>query len=970
MTKTFVWSALASLLLGAVACADFAVNAGGKPGAFIVVSDEGSAVQAYAAQELQRALLEVTGVSLPIVGGEKAGGGPRLLIGRAENLQKELGGCAVTDKEVLVKVVGETVCLTGEGDREALYATYVFLERCAGVRWLWPGKEGEFYPRNEGLTIGEQEIREKPSLQFRSVALNAPHYDEDTLVWKARQRMNIGGVRPGRPETIVWLQEKGFLTRMAGHNVTLPAKLLQEHPDWIAEYAGQRVPPPSDDAHLCWSNAGVQEALKEKVADWVKTNPGLDMVSLYTADHNRFCECVKCIEMAPDVSTRWQKLSKLLIASVKGAVPEMLVSTLAYQAYRSVPTEMAPYDLVGYATYNISYRYPFSEPHKGNAAALEEIRQWQALGAKMGLRGYEMIVATGPRAFLPLVYLLKEDISYATKMGLTHFSSEVAPYGYPKKVPAAEQGWNVNRLNLYAMARLMWNADLSVDEILEDWCSHAYGPAADEMKAYYFGMEKAWRGAAGDVSYFLNPSPTLARHFMSDELVGESERLLSQAAGKVAESPRLAKVVDLDREMFKTWKRLNSYRNASLLRSEVAALKVAQPEEMRNLPWDKARVFPHFVGPEGETPKEATEVRALWDEEHLYLQVVCCDSEPERRVASRRAHDDKVWSEDALEFFINNAEGGYGHLALNSLGTRYDARSVGGMSLDLGFSPEWRAEVEADGDRWTAFIALPFSWVQRNAEGAVVMSIKRSAPGRERSGWPEASYHNPSGAGTISLVEQLKPQVLLYDGGRDGAPLFAALRRKGWNVARVEQVEKEAGRLSLDGADIVSLFYGSGTGFNLSRAFFRDEVRPFVESGGVVILGGSNAMPVDEWFDDPELALKWSGWEIARPRLSEDVREGKWLVQPNDLRKLFSTATTPSSSYAPRGEGWTPLASLLMRNGATVPYLLACRLGKGLLIVTSSNWGYGGGYEIFGHRNSENIVKLMENIYSHHETLL
>ncbi len=942
---------------------------GKEGGITIATADKGSITQSYAAHELQEALKAVTGAELAIVSGSPTGSGKRIVIGRAAQLESEpalklKGG---SEDELLVQSVGDTLYLTGPTDRAALYATYAFLEEHVGVRWLWPGETGTFYPEKQAISVDHLKIQQTPSIPYRHLGINSPHYDNDTQTWMARQRLNIDGVQPGyRQEYFDRLKERGFLARIAGHHVTLPETLLDQHPEWRAEYGGKRQRHPSHSSHLCWSNPGVQEALKEKLTGWVKANPELDIVSLYTADHNMFCTCAACVEMAPDVSTRWQKLSRLLIAALKEVKPDLRTSSLAYQAYRPVPKETAPYDTIGYTTYNISYRYPFSSGHKGNRQALDDLAGWQALGAKVGLRGYEMIATSRPRSFVPLVYLLLDEIRYAADHGLTSYSTEVGPYGFPKNDPAHLQGWNTNRINLYAVVKAMWNASITEEALLDDWCRHAYGPAAPEMKTYYQAMEKAWRKTPGDVSYFLNPTATLAGVYMNEKLLETTRKLLAEAAAKVAGEPRYAAAVKLDHDMLGTWESHYRQHQAAGLRFSASAIRLSEAagSDPAAFPWAKARTFPAFFSKEGKPVEDATEVKALWDDEHLYLRILCRDANPEKRVALRTEHDDSIWSDDSIEFFVNRADIGYDHLAVNSIGTRYEARTEGGMGLDKSFSPEWKAASFQEGNDWGLYVTLPFSWVEKDAEGRVALSLKRNRPQRTASGWPDVSVHNPSAAGFISLATEEKPRALLYDRGEDGAPLMAALREKQWAVARVKRLNPDECRLPLENADVVTLFYGDGKEFQLSHPFFREDLLPFVERGGLAVIASSQRLPIDEWLDDPELGVQWSGWKIAKPRVTVETGEGSWLTTPNDLSKLFATRLTPSSGLIPTGNGWTVLATMKMADDRVVPYLMAKRIGKGMVVLTSSNFGYSGGYEMFGQRNTRSIALLLENLYT------
>ena len=56
------------------------------------------------------------------------------------------------------------------------------------------------------------------------------------------------------------------------------------------------------------------------------------------------------------------------------------------------------------------------------------------------------------------------------------------------------------------------------------------------------------------------------------------------------------------------------------------------------------------------------------------------------------------------------------------------------------------------------------------------------------------------------------------------------------------------------------------------------------------------------------------------------------------------------------------LASEKMNSGEEAAYLLRAKIGKGTLVVTSSDMGYAGAAEMFGNMNPENAAELVDNL--------
>ncbi len=980
----FLCLALSATVLP-LAGADLELIAKDREPAVIILSAQAASPERYAAVELQRGIELATGVKLPIQSEATDPRKPAIQIGsittRPELVEAfpSLAQSSPKEDEIAIWRKENVVYLSGSNPRSALYATYHFLETFLDFRWLWPGEDGEFYTPSERLVVGDLSIREKAGIQYRSFGINSPHYNEETLVWMSRNRMNFYSISPrSSQDKLENLHEKGFLARVSGHNLALPRELLEANPEWIAEFGGERRMVTKRLPHLCWSNKGVQEALKELFRSWLAHHPLVDIWSFYPVDHTHFCQCEACLEMAPDVSTRYQKLSAILINAVRKDYPDAMFSTLAYQAYQTPPNGfVAPFDFIQYAAYNVSYRHSLKTNHPSNEGALDDIKKWQELGAKMGWRGYEMIPFS-EHQFVPLVSYIVDQVAYAREAGLNTMYTEVTPSGHPASLPREKRNWDTNRMNLYAEARACWNPEISAKQIVKDWTKRIYGAAAEPMQQYYFLMEKAWQSAPSNISYFHNAPAAYTRGFLTDGLIAKCEQALAQgrkllAAGK-QDHQRALQQVAFEETMFKQWKTLYDYLDTNRARYQAAVPHAEASEEALMdagaKAWEEATQLPEFEAIHSQKINDQTDVALLWTNDTLFLRLTCHDSIPNERKARFTQHDDTLWSDDSIEIFLNNpGDDGYGHLIVNSLNTRYDAASKGGMSLDRRWNPRWNSRVSLTEKAWVTVIALPLKeFGYASAAGAEVnLSIKRtrsrgSEKGYPNSGWPNAAYHSTGNHGTLKLVAGTAKSVLLYGGEAISNDMLNVLfRQKGWAVTPLLKGEA-FGEMVLDAYDVIYMRYGDGQHFQLSPEVLQQNVLPYLHQGGTVIFSASRPIPLDRWLSGEEFGVKWSGWDISVSRRAIFVKKGAWLVRPQSIEKVVHGGLTPSSGFFPLSPAWETLATLLLKDGREVPFLIRQEVGSGQLILTSSNMGYGGGREMFGSRNPANVVQLIENL--------
>jgi len=960
-----------------VLAAEFPITKDGVALVEVQNADQNSQVLTYATEEFVRAVRIASGASLE----QKAFSGqeestPRVVIGSLSALPKEVRQSlklqTQSEDEVLIRAYGQTLYIVGPTERAALYAVYTFLDEVAGVRWLWPGETGERIPKTPSLTMPDAVISQAPGIKYRSLAISGKHYDDDVQTWMARNRLNIDNIQPGfTKEYLSNSKKKGFQVRFAGHSVTLPKQILEAHPEYVALTGGLRKSVSSHGAHLCWSNPGVQKELIKTISERIQSNPEVDIMALYTADQWQYCECDACIAMAKDVSTRWQRLSAILLKELRQEHPKVKFWTLAYALYRPVPSFVADYDHIGYALSNASYRHLLGSGNPTSKEALSQIEKWREKGGRMGLRTYEMIPVNDPRVFIPLVTYIADEMAYAKAHQLTSYSGEILCYGWREAEAPELQNWNVNRMNVYTAARAMWNPDITAKSLIEEWCGYAYGPAAAAMAEYYHRLENAWRKAPGDIMHYQQSSAIIVDGFMSRSLITQTEASLATArealnnADPSEELLRQKQAIALDEKMFRSWKMLFDYslRTPSRFMNYVQRVESGSGEEAKravDLPWSSAHALPPLHDEEGKEAAAATWVKTFWDAKNLYIRLECVDGS----------------ETDSLELFINNpmAEGVH-RLVLYRDGNRQHELQAVGHEPDKSAIFDWDSQPLSAPDRdvaWGADITIPLASLGMKAvDGAEIsFALQRSFGEKDAAstvaGWPGGVY-NLTNYGTLKLLSRVPPKVAIYDCKGESDPMYTTLKAAGWDIERAKN-SVTSSAISLEGKDIAIIYHGDGKGFSLPAALYRNELTQFMENGGLVIVSATVGLPLHKWFNNADLELKWNGTEALR-RNSEKVYEGAWLKTPHDLSKFLHRGNTPLYGFTLVGTGWRPLAEIILKNGETAPFFLMHPYGKGALIVTTSALGNGGRYEMFGDRYISRMQLLLENFFVNRESL-
>ena len=489
----------------------------GRALARIVTGPEPNTIERLAAEELQWHIREMSGASLEIAD-MPADGVVSVYLGRAATAVQVTA--EVTDPLDVKSVQPGT-----------LFAVYHLLDRVWGVRWLWPGADGTLVPKRSTVVVPDLTVTDGPRLiqrQMRSLrsrrmrarALRsgdgvtltpdeiADRLDREERLWLRRHRM-------GRRQQLAF-----------GHGYThWWAKYGKTHPEYFATLHGRVQPyPHADRVKLCVSNPAVVEQI---VADWQAA--GADgHVRGCPNDSRHYCTCAHCrtwdlpVVTTPEtvdasvLTYRYCRLWTVLAEKVAAINPNVFVCGYAYSNYRQPPEgiRLPPNLILGYVG-------------GMDESAQQEWEKWSVAGVKLFFRPNWF--HSGHNAFFLPLHQAGRFLKFAAANSMlgTDFDSLVGHY--------STQG-----VYYYLVARLHARPDLSVDDIIREYCS-AFGAAAAEIQEYLTCweeftprfQEEALKAAelyrSGSRAY-LRLLPAV----FTDEVLAPAEQLLARAAERVA----------------------------------------------------------------------------------------------------------------------------------------------------------------------------------------------------------------------------------------------------------------------------------------------------------------------------------------------------------------------------------------------------------------------------------------------------
>lgn len=508
--------------------------------ATVVVPDDAPREMRRAAEELANYVQRISGAQLKIAA--KTGDGPAVVLQVDTALHPRPAGKRDWPgaRGFRLRTEGRIVRVTGADPLGVLHGVYGLVERHLGVRWLWPGELGEIVPQQRTLRVGTLDEASIPDFAVRWVGSGD---------WALRHGANAMVEIGNQPVGVKWKWHFHTFCTL------IPAeKYYDAHPDWWPLVNGQRKRPDQPHSHstqLCTSNAEMVAEMTRNLIAVLDAEPDTDIIALSPNDGGGFCECESCRALdEPDrdwfarYSKRLAVLNNTVAREVAKRHPRVLIKVGAYAMYlrRPLDEDVSPTanQLVQICHIYNCHNHPVqgercmagktftaSNDFLPNSVFRQMIDDWKKVTDHLFI--YEYYTLGGPsRAGLPwpLIHTIREDMPYYHGVGAEGFYTQLT-----------ETMFHRYGLNYYVAAKLAWNTRLDVDALLADYADHAFGPAAEPMRAYFGRLEQAMTDADCCLSYGLeNPQRWGPRVFTS-EVMDQAAALLAQAAAAAPQGP-------------------------------------------------------------------------------------------------------------------------------------------------------------------------------------------------------------------------------------------------------------------------------------------------------------------------------------------------------------------------------------------------------------------------------------------------
>lgn len=476
------------IAIGAVSLAraqEFVLVEDGAARATVALGEEPTDVELLARDELIRYVAMASGAALPVEGE---------LPGRVELVVSEAEGTRIG-----LDVTPERARITGSSPVALLTGVYRFLQDHVGCRWYVPGEIGEVVPQVATIAAPVGTSATGPDWDVRSFFLRS----DEAYWWGLRNGLNgwyakafVEGLGSGTGSDLFYLPptSAGF---HAWARILPPEVYRGEHPEYYALVNNRRVQGGLHSGQICTTNPEVLDLIGHRAREYFEADPNARYYSVAPNDGYGWCTCDDCMALEERLGgLRWWRGGERMVVSsrqvefgnqiAERALPgldgrELII--FAYVSHAPPPTGTYPHKGVTvWLCHYLPACYAHSWMDEGcpdNAEFRSYVEGWAQWVDRMGYYAYtDKSMWEGlPR---PVVRPMMRDLKGLFDYGWRRYVAQSSARGFGQNGPL-----------YWITAKMLWDVDADVDELLADYFPRMYGSAGEEMAAFMASLESA-----------------------------------------------------------------------------------------------------------------------------------------------------------------------------------------------------------------------------------------------------------------------------------------------------------------------------------------------------------------------------------------------------------------------------------------------------------------------------------------------
>ncbi|MBL9132311.1 MAG: DUF4838 domain-containing protein, partial [Verrucomicrobiaceae bacterium] len=583
----------------------------------------------------------------------------------------------------------ETFEIWGLDERGSFNAVCGYLSKL-GARWYLPGPLGEVLPAMKTIELPKLDETVTPDFALRQFNFRFGIVGPETALWTMRLGMR-------NDERLMIAHGMDMMT---GNDATFAA-----HPEWFALYGGKRhYTPGYSKNQLCYSDDQLFRDTVRFAREIFDRYP-FESVSIMPPDgYTSICQCEKCKgKDSPERDERgllsdyvWDFVNRVA-KEVGKTHPQRQILNCAYGVYTLPPLKIDKLE-PNVQVCIVGGRRPINKAGaKGEGeSAPEALRAAWAKKTTNPLLIFENYPFTDRGWYLPSF----AAHSLVDSVNATKGSSKGEDIWLSVRQDFDKVGIGFNHFLVYFTARAYWGGkDTNADAMLREYCQRFYGPAEQEMLAFFTHCESNWAAMEDDKA-------------KADEALALFDKAKAKADAASVFGQRLALIDDFLKGLRMKAQQLGQKRGpVPTVRLVGDAKGVVIDGKLDDEYWQKCPTAATGKFRElqtGRTPTFGTSFKAGWQGSNVVFAVRCDEHRGEKpNNTSTRDDDQAIWHGDAIELQIATETHSYYAIAISPAGHVVDLDRGAPRGQWFGWDSKAQVATHIADDHWTVEISLP-----------------------------------------------------------------------------------------------------------------------------------------------------------------------------------------------------------------------------------------------------------------------
>lgn len=474
----------------------------------IMLSQNADSLHIKSAEELQSYLKLISNIDFPIVDDTSPLEGSFIFIGENRYFKKidfDFDKSILEDDGFQILTYKNHLIFLGGEEKGILYGVFSFLEDYLNCRKYT--STASIIPKRNDFYIEDINVKYSPTIKYRSLYM-PDNYFQSYSDWHK--------LKSNRDMDRDWGMGVHTFSRLVP-----PETYFELHPEYFSEINGKRVP----DAQLCLSNKEVFNIVLSELKDRIKKKPNAKFWPVDQNDTRGPCQCAEC----RDLEVRYGGHSGALISfvnSIATKFPDKIITTLAYSYSQSAPKNILPGKnvLIFLCSYDCNRSRPIFTDVRSDIFR-NDFRDWRKLTDNIMIWDYIVQFANLISPF-PNFHVLKPNLEYFVSQNVNMVFEQ----------GSGKQFSEFNELRSYVIAKLLWNPNCNIENIIDDFIFGYYGEAGIYIKKYIATMHESLINSMGSLKIWSNPWRA-NKSYLTPALLKKYSDLFDKAESAVEKEP-------------------------------------------------------------------------------------------------------------------------------------------------------------------------------------------------------------------------------------------------------------------------------------------------------------------------------------------------------------------------------------------------------------------------------------------------